>query len=94
MKLIDYIKVTKKHFKNEQTYRDGIPKKQPNKVGTNDTTVPLRTPIPISFVIFPTRSYASYMEWHVYILWQFFESTLACLVWLITNGIQYAIAVA
>ena len=26
-------KVTKKHFKNERTYRDGIPKKQPNKVG-------------------------------------------------------------
>ena len=25
--------VTKKHFKNERTYRDGMPKKQPNKVG-------------------------------------------------------------
>ena len=55
-------KVTKKIFLNEQTYRDGVPKKQPNKVGMNDTTVPLRTPIPISLDIFPTRSYASYME--------------------------------
>ena len=34
--------VTKKHFK--KAYRDGIPKKQPNKVGTNNTTVPLWTP--------------------------------------------------
>ena len=56
-------KSQKTFLKNEETYRDGIPKKQPNKVGTNDTTVPLRTPIPISFDIFPTRSYACYMEW-------------------------------
>ena len=29
--------------------RDGFQQKPPNKVGMNDTTVPLRTPIPISF---------------------------------------------
>ena len=45
----NYIKSRKNILKNEQAYRDGIPKKQPNKVGTNDTTVPLRTPIPISY---------------------------------------------
>ena len=28
-----YVQVTKKHLKNERTYRDGMPKKQPNKVG-------------------------------------------------------------
>ena len=48
-----YVQVTQKtFFKNEKTYREGIPKKQPNKVGTNDTTVPLRTPIPISLTFF------------------------------------------
>ena len=47
-----YIKSQKNILKNEEAYRDGIPQKQPNKVGTNDTTVPLRTPIPISFDIF------------------------------------------
>ena len=53
----------KSHKKNiEKTYRDGILKKQPNKAGKHDTTVPLRTPIPISFDISPTRSYAFYME--------------------------------
>ena len=64
--------------KNERTYRDGIPKNQSNEVGTNDTTVPLRTPIPISFDFFPTRSYACdrMLDLDVYILWQFFESTL------------------
>ena len=41
-------------LENEKTNRDGIPKKQPNKVETKDTTVPLRTPIPISYDIFPT----------------------------------------
>ena len=56
------IQVTKNILKNEKTYRDGIPKKQPNKVGMSDTTVPLQTCIPISFDIFPTRSYASYMK--------------------------------
>ena len=53
------VQVTKNILKNEQ---NGITKKQPNKLGTNDTTVPLRNPIPISFDIFPTRSYACYME--------------------------------
>ena len=43
------IYMSQKTFSNEKTYRDGIPKKQTNKVGKNDTTVPLRTPIPISF---------------------------------------------
>ena len=46
-----YLLSHKKHFKQMKTYRDGIPKKQPNKVGTNDTTVPLWTPIPISLNI-------------------------------------------
>ena len=58
----------------EKTYRDGIPKKQPNKVGTHDTTVPLRTPIPISFDIFPPRM----IDRDVYIPWQFLKSTLVC----------------
>ena len=46
----------KSQIKNGKTCRDEIPKKQSNKVGTNDTTVPLRTPIPISISldIFPT----------------------------------------
>ena len=33
-------KVTKNILKNKKNNRNGIPKKQPNKVGTNDTTVP------------------------------------------------------
>ena len=51
----------KKTFLKMKTYRDEIPEKQPNKVGTNDTTIPLRTPIPISSDIFPTRSYAFFL---------------------------------
>ena len=42
------MKFTKSILENDKTYRDGIPRKQPNKVGTKGTTVPLRTPIPIS----------------------------------------------
>ena len=49
--------IYKSQKKHEKTYRDGIPKKQPNKVGTHNTTVPLLNPILISFDIFPTRSY-------------------------------------
>ena len=59
----DMSKVSEKSIlQHEKTYRDGIPKIQPNKVGTNDTAVPLWTPIPISFGFFLTRSYACYME--------------------------------
>ena len=47
------IAIGQSHKKTFKEYRDGIPKKQPNKVGMIDTTVPLRTPIPISLDIFP-----------------------------------------
>ena len=60
--MIDYYNYTEFGSKNcsgglNRVYL-GIKNKQLNKVGTNDTTVPLRTPIPISFDIFSTRSYA------------------------------------
>ena len=59
--------------------RDGIPKKQPNKVGTNDTTVPLRTPIPISFqpglMLVTWNNRMLRADRDMYILWQFVEST-------------------
>ena len=51
---------------NEKTYRDGIPKKQPNKVGMNDTTVPLWTHIPMSFDIFPTTQSPTCHTSHVH----------------------------
>ena len=76
---------------------DGIPKKQPNKVGTNDTTVPLRTPIPISFDIFQTGLMLAtwndrMLDHDVYILWQFFESTSSFMITiLIANGLHYAV---
>ena len=77
--------------KNEQTYRDGVPKKQPN-IETNDTSVPLWTPIPISFDIFqPGLMLVAWndrmLDRDMYILWQFFESTII----LIANGLHYAI---
>ena len=61
-------------------HRDGIPKKQPNKVGANDTTVPLRIPIPISMFFQPGLMLVTWndrmLDRDVCILWQFFESAL------------------
>ena len=55
-------KSQKKHFKNEMTYRDGIPKKHPNKVGMT----------PQYFYGFPSL-YDWMLDCDVYILWRFSE---------------------